>query len=234
MLLPLLLPLAALAGQAAPQAAVERHLMLGSAERVRIDGPFDVELVQGNPDVTISGPAAALTGVSVRVDANTLVVDTGTTGWQRRTRAIGGPVHVRITAQAIRTLLARGGARVHASGLTGARIDLSLEGAGTLAVEGLQADQLVATHTGMGLMTLAGSAGRARILGYGAAAVDASNLRADDAVLLWQSQGDLTVGVRYTAQVANNGQGRVTVTGAPQCRVSGTGVTACGTGTSAR
>ena len=230
---PLLLPLLTLAatavqqGPPAPPREVERHRMVGGFERVRIEGPFDVEMTTGAPNVTLVGPPLALDGVAVRVEANTLVIDTGTTGWQRRTREIGGPVKIRVAAMGVRTLLAKGGARIHASGLTGTRLDLALDGAGSLDVDGIRGDQLVATHTGTGPMRLAGVAGRARILGYGTAAVDASGLRADEAVLVWQSTGDLTIDVRYAAQVANNGQGLVTVIGKPECRVGGTGRAVC-------
>lgn len=67
-----LAPLLLLVGAAAP--GDERVVMVTGFDRLRIDGPFAVEVAPGSPGVTIAGDRAALDRVAVRVEAGTLVI----------------------------------------------------------------------------------------------------------------------------------------------------------------
>lgn len=71
-----LVPLLLLGTAAAP--ADERVVMVTGFDRLRIDGPFAVEVVPGAPGVTLTGERAALDRVGVRVEAGTLIVNAGT------------------------------------------------------------------------------------------------------------------------------------------------------------
>lgn len=221
----LLLPLLTLTA-AAP--ADERRYIIGSFERLRVQGPYEVELVAGSPGVKAWGTADDLAKLRVRLEGETLIVNTGASGWERRAGEAPGAVRVRIATPRLRAIYASGGAKVKVVQLRAARVDLSMEGKGTMEVAGLRADELVVAHTGFGAMTLAGSAGKVRVRGYGEATLEAGGLLANDAVLVWESRNPLNIGVRYTAQVIASGLGQVTVTGKPECRVSGRGPVACG------
>ncbi|MEI9850479.1 MAG: DUF2807 domain-containing protein [Sphingomonas sp.] len=78
--LALLLPLLLLAGAARP--ADERVFMVTGFDRVRVDGPFDVEIRAGlSPRASATGDTRALARLSVRVEGGTLIVGTGSRGW---------------------------------------------------------------------------------------------------------------------------------------------------------
>src|SRR3546814_8559642 len=59
---------------AAPGAAAERSYTIGSFDRVRVSGPFEVRLtVGGSPRARAEGERELIAQVEVRVDGNTLV-----------------------------------------------------------------------------------------------------------------------------------------------------------------
>jgi hypothetical protein len=65
----------------------ERVVMVTGFDRLRVDGPFAVEVVPGSPGVTISGDRAAIDKVGVRVEAGTLVLNAGLQSWDCRPTA---------------------------------------------------------------------------------------------------------------------------------------------------
>src|SRR3546814_11989805 len=66
---------------AAPGAAAERSYTIGSFDRVRVSGPFEVRLtVGGSPRARAEGERELIDQVEVRVDGNKLVVAMGTNG----------------------------------------------------------------------------------------------------------------------------------------------------------
>ncbi|HEX8300790.1 head GIN domain-containing protein [Sphingomonas sp.] len=221
-----LAPLLTLVSAAAP--ASEKRFMVTGFDRLRVDGPFRVEVLPGSPRAVASGDAKALDHIAIRVDGSTLVVNMGTVAW--KLRAIEAPEAVTITVYVplLRTLTVNGGASVKVAEMRGGRVDLGLNGAGAIQVSAIRADDLNVTLTGTGEVTLAGATARARVRSYGAGSVAAEGLTAGDAVLIAESSGNLTMRVRYTAQVSALGVGAVAVLGNPKCRVSGAGPVACG------
>jgi hypothetical protein len=213
---------------AAPQAGDQRSFMVTSFDRIRIDGPFQVEVVHGSYARAVAeGDARSLQQVSVRVEGDTLVIGMGTQGWELRSgRQVTAP-HVRITAPALRTLLVNGGGSVHADTMHGDKIDLGLNGDGTLAVDTLEADTLTATLTGTGGMRFAGQARAARLHVNGAGTLDAGGFTASDAVVISETTGTIALKARYSAQVMAFGTGTVQVGGPADCSVSGSGPVAC-------
>ena len=82
-----------------PAAAAERVVSVGSFERVRVDGPFEVRIVVGaSPGATLTGDRDLIERVAVQVNGSTLRVRLGTGGWGERfaTRNPAPPV---ITSQ---------------------------------------------------------------------------------------------------------------------------------------
>lgn len=205
----------------------ERRFMISGFDRLRVLGPYRVEVARGAPAVTASGGREALLGLSVRVEGGLLVIS-GNMGVPGRVKQAAAPIRIIVTTRELRSVLAQGGASVRVPGMRGARVDVALDGDGALDVGGVQADELAVVHTGKGLLTLTGTAGRARLRGSGEASLDAARLTANDAVLLWQSKGPASLSVRYTAQVSNDGTGAVTIVGKPECKLRGTGPTLCG------
>jgi hypothetical protein len=185
-------------------------------------------VVAGSPGAVAAGEAAALDRLQLRVDGGTLVVGHGAGGFAPRPGEALRLPRLRISALSLRGVLLNGGARVRIAEMRAARVDLALNGGGSLDVAAIRADNLNATLTGTGAMTIGGTAGEARVRSYGAGSIDAGRLVAGDATLISESSGDIRMEVRYSARIIAMGAGSVSVTGKPECRISGSGPVECG------
>jgi hypothetical protein len=215
-LLLLLFP-SALAGQA-PVAS--RTVSVGSFDRIRVEGPFEVRVTIGSPRATIVGSRGD-DSVVVRVDGTTLSVRKSTGGWGEQPRGGGasGPVVVTLSTPALTSASVAAGGRLTIAKMRGMRVDVTVSGNGSLALAAADTDQLNATLIGTGQMTLAGRAARARLITSGPGAIDASALAVNDLTVHLDGVGETKAAARYTAQVTNTGLGTVTIAGNAKCRV---------------
>jgi hypothetical protein len=84
---------AALCAIAAPAAAATRNFGITDYQKVRIDGPFKVQLITGvAPFARASGSAAALDRVAIDVEGDTLVVHSNLDSWGGYPGQVVGPV----------------------------------------------------------------------------------------------------------------------------------------------
>jgi hypothetical protein len=221
---PALLVLPLLAASPAPQ---ERRFLLTGFDRVRVDGPFEVEVVEGSPAGSAFGDGPATDRVAMQVSGSTLVVRAGPGAWAARPGERIGTARIRIQAPALRGIQLSGGGRVRIAAMRGDRVDIGLNGAGSIDIANVRADSLGLLLNGGGAVTLAGSAVQARLRNSGAGSIDAAALTVDDAVIVAETVGATRVTVRYTAQVVAAGIGTVSVLGHPKCKVSGAGPVDC-------
>ncbi|RZM36826.1 MAG: DUF2807 domain-containing protein [Sphingomonas sp.] len=199
--------------------ATSRTVSIGSFDRVRVEGPFEVRVTIGSPHATITGPHGA-DDATVRVDGTTLSVRKGTGGWGEQPRGRGaGPIVVTLSTPGLTSASVAAGGRLTIARMRGMRVDVTVSGNGSLALAAADTDQLNATLIGTGQMTLAGRAARARLVTSGPGAIDASALIVDDLTVNLDGVGETTAAARYTAQVTNSGLGTVTITGNAKCRV---------------
>jgi hypothetical protein len=223
--LALLLPLLLLGAAAPPD---QRSFLVSRFERLRVDGPFEVEVVRdGSPRASAEGERRALTRLAVRVEGSTLIVSGGPEGWNMRGGERVETPRIRIGAPDLRAIAINGGGRVRVSGMEAARIDLSVNGAGTLDVSGVETSDLNAILTGTGAISLGGTAQRVRLRSNGAGSIDASGLMAGDATIVAESAGDTRIAARYNARIFALGGGTVSVGGTAECAVSGGGPVEC-------
>lgn len=204
--------------------APERSFMVGSFERLRVDGPFEVEVVTGPPRAVASGEKGALDQVAVQVHGDTVVVSRGALSDANMSGALP---RIRLSAPTLRGVTLNGGARVRVAALRGGRVDVILVGAGSLDVAAIKADDLNASLTGTGAMTLSGNTARATLRNSGAGSIEAAALTAGDARLSSDSSGNIRLNVRYTAQASAMGSGGITITGKPECTLRGPGPMQC-------
>lgn len=211
--------LAALTLLSVPAAGAERTVGVGSFDRLRIDGAFDVRIVTGrSPRASLSGDAGALDLVDLRVDGTTLRL-------RRRSdtspsvRAAAMPVVVTLSAPKLVSASILGSASLQVTGMRTERADLSVAGGGTIAVDGLRAEQANASIVGNGRITLSGRAMHVRLSTNGPGAIDAAKLVADDLVVRLDGPGETNAQARYVAMVSTTGLGRVVVSGKPKCTV---------------
>lgn len=228
MIRPALLLLALLA---APVSAAEKRVGVGSFDRIRVNGPFEVTYTTGSPGARLSGDRQALDRVDLRVDGTTLTIRRISQGGDERTAATGGElVKVTLSSPSLTSAAVFAGGRLTATRVTGTRIDLSISGSGTVAVADAVADQVNATVIGTGTVTLAGRAARARYVMNGAGRIDAGKLEAGTVSVLLDGPGEIAALARYDANVTNTGLGAVSIAGTPKCtvRARAGGPVACG------
>ena len=201
--------------------AASRTYAVGSFERVRVDGPFRVEIRTGaSPGAAVEADPALLDRIEISSEGGTLAVRNGIGRVSNSPKARADAPLVTLSTGAVRTVLVSAGAEVTLDRALAQRVDLSVNGAGALAVAGVDADQLQAVVIGAGKLTLGGRAGRARLLTNGPGTIDAGALIADELTVRLDGTGETRAAARYTAQVTDTGLGRVTVTGPAKCTVT--------------
>lgn len=218
---------AALSAVALPARAAQRTIGIGSVDRLRVDGAFEVRVAGGaSPAVRLEGEREAIDAVDVRQEGGTLIVRRGVNGWGERPRGSAGaasPVTVFVGTPALAAVTSVAGARVTVAGMRADRIDLAVTGSGAIAATGIAAADVNATVIGAGTIAAAGRAARTRLVASGPGGIDAAGLEAGDAVVRLEGVGQVRARARYTAQVSNVGLGSVEIAGPAKCIVRGTG-----------
>ena len=219
-----------------PASAADRTVSVASFTRVRVEGPFVVEVRTGvSPSARASGDRDAVERVDVTQSGDTLIVRPGGVGWgERPTGAATRPLTIALGTLRLDGVAIGAGAQVRAGAMKGPRVDLTVTGAGKLSVERVDADQLVATVVGAGALDVAGKATSARVMVSGPGAIAAPELVAGDLTARVEGVGEIMVGARFTANVTTAGLGKVTVLGAPKCQIRAPagGSVVCGAPTS--
>lgn len=223
---------------AGPAAAAERPVFIGSFDRLRVEGPFQVTVASGrSPSARISGDPRLLDHVEVRLDGTTLVVRATIERWQEQPDTRGmTPVVVTLATPMLSSAMVIGGGAVTVTGGRTARLDLSVTGAGSIALAGANAEQANATVVGNGRIALAGRASKARLLVKGAGRIEADGLDAGELVVRVDGPGEALARARFTATVTNIGLGHVAIAGTPRCivRSDAGGPVQCGAAGAAR
>lgn len=222
----LALPLPFLAAASAP--AEERVFLISGFDRLRIDGPYRVEVVPGTTARAVAtGEERSLRQLSVRNLGGVLVVGAGPEGWETRAGQDLATPGIRIATPALRAANVNGGGQLRIAGLKTQRAELGLNGSGTIDVEGVDARELNATVVGGGTVTLSGKAASVRLRSSGAGSIRAEGLTADQAVIVAESAGETRLGVRHSVQINAIGLGAVVIGGTPECRIRGGGPVVC-------
>lgn len=217
---------------ASPAWAAERRVQIGSFERLRVEGPFEVRVTTGrSPGGGIVADPHVIERIEVRVDGTTLVVRMGSDGWGERPRvAVDAPPVITLSTPSLAAATVFAGGKVTVTRMKGTRLDLAVSGAGQIALEQADAEQVNATLIGTGSITLGGRTSRARLLSNGPGTIDAGDLQADQLVVNLDGSGETRAQARYTAQVTNTGLGRVIIAGNAKCTVKAAagGPVSCG------
>jgi len=222
---------------ALPAAAADRAYTIGSFERIRVEGPFRVDVTLGkSPAASAQGDMRNTDRLNVRVEGDMLIVSANSNAWQEQANArdsSNSPAAtiLRVSTPNLRAATVIGGGQVTITGpMRGQRVDLSITGTGALTATGIVADQLIAAVTGSGTLTLAGKASKTRLSGNGPTRILAEKLIADDLSVRTDGSGDTVARARYTANINAAGIGGVTVYGTPTCVVNANvqGPVSCG------
>jgi hypothetical protein len=223
----------ALIAFAVPAHAADRSYVVTNFDRIRVDGPFSVQVDvgTGGAAASASGDERALGDLDISVEGTTLTVRKGSQGWGERGETVGPAPVVTLRTPAVRGATVVGGAKLALSGrLRTNRFDVQVTGAGTIDASGVDADDVVVTVIGNGNVTLAGRAARARFSTNGGGTIAATALDAGDVLALMDGAGETRASARYTADLTNRGLGLIAIKGSPKCTVRGqsTGPIQCG------
>lgn len=203
--------------------ADERRINVGSFEKLRVSGAFDVTVTTGgSPGATVTGDRATIGDIDLHAEGTTLTVRRTTNGrWSEQGQAAATtPVRIVLTTPRLASVAVVGGSRVAVSRLAATRIDLAATGNGAITVGVVEGDQLNVQLIGEGKVGVAGRVAAARLLANGAGTIDAAGLDAGDLTVHLDGLGSIAARARYTAQVSSTGLGTIAIAGRPKCRVT--------------
>jgi hypothetical protein len=209
--------------------ADERRVMVTSFDRIRVEGPFTVEVKRGaSPRAVARGDARALDQIEIRQEDRTLVVRGSPNGWGgwpgERTEA----PRALIETPTLVAIAVTGAGAASVDALRGAEVSVALTGSGRIDVAGIEADRVEATTLGSGALSLAGSGRTVRLVNNGVGTIDAAGLSAPDVAVISESAGPTRVTATRTANVVASGTGSVVVSGPAACTRAGPAPIDCG------
>lgn len=214
----------AAAAAAAPAIASERNYTVTSFERVRIDGPFMVRLTTAvAPFAKASGSPAALNGVSIDVQGQTLIVRKSPGSWGGYPGEAPGPVEISVGTHDLSKASVNGAGSLVIDKVKGQTFDFAIQGPGSISIGRLTVDQLKAGLSGSGSATVGGTAAEVTAIVRGTSTFDGSGLKAKDAKIGAEGTAVVKLTATGTAKVDSLGTAMVELTGRPACTVRAIG-----------
>jgi hypothetical protein len=213
---------AAAPATAAPLAS--RTFSVTGFDRIRIDGPFKVQLATGvAPYARASGTAAALDGVAIGVEGRTLVVRPSKAAWGGYPGQGRGPVSIMLGTHDLSTAWINGSGMLDVDKIKGLSFDLSVQGAGSAAIGNASVDQMKIGLSGSGTVRIAGTAPKLTAIIRGTSVLDGASLNVKDALIGAEGMPTVRANVSGTAKVDAQGLASVELGGAPACEVKALG-----------
>ena len=214
--------LAAFLLSAAPAAAAERNFGVSGFDRVRIDGDYKVTLTVGvAPYARARGSMRALDPVQVIVEGRTLVVRANrSASWGGYPGESAGPVEVLVGTHELTAAFVNGAGSLNINKVRGLKFEASAQGAGAIAIDQVEVDQLQLGLAGAASARLAGRAGKLTAQVRGTSTLDGEGLTVKDAVIGAQGPAIVKLTATGTAKVDAIGVAAVTLAGKPSCVVT--------------
>jgi hypothetical protein len=203
---------------ALPASAAERNFMVTDFTRIRVDGPYSVKLTTGAPpSAKATGSSSALDKLSVEVEGQTLVIRKSESGWGGFPGDNPGPVTIAVGTHDLTTIWLNGSGGLKVNAVKGPSLDISLVGAGSVAVDKVMVDHVGVGASGSGSVILSGTVNEAAATASGTSSIDAHALTAKNATI--GASGAAVVKLAASNTVKVNGEGAVTVdlAGKPSC-----------------
>lgn len=216
---------------ASPADAAARNFGVSGFDRVRIDGPFKVQLATGvAPYARATGSAAALDGVAIEMQGRTLVVRVNRSSWGGYPGGAKGAVEIFIGTHELESVLVNGSGTLAIDMVRGQRFELAVQGSGAASVDQARIDELKAGITGSGSIRVSGTTQQLSAVVRGVSTLDAAGLAAKDAVIGAEGAATVKALVTGTAKIEAQGPATITLDGSPACTSKATGsssVTGC-------
>ena len=221
-----ILTLLALASLPAVAAAptTQRTYSVTGFDRIRIDGPYSVQLKTNvAPFARARGTAASLDGVSIKVEGRTLVVRAGSGGWGGYPGEGRGPVTIEVGTHDLGTAFVNGAGALLIDRVRAQKFDLSINGPGIARIDSTDVDQLSVGISGAGSARLAGRAAKVTAIVRGTSTFEGDALKVTDAVIGAEGPSIVRAQVNNEAKIDAMGLASVTLTGNPACTVNAKG-----------
>ena len=221
----------ALLSLAAPAAAATRNFGVEDFDRIRVTGPFKVQLVTGvAPFARATGSTDATDAISIEMVGRTLVVQPNASNWTSFPGQNGGPVTISIGTHDLSAVWLNGSGMISVDRVKGQSFELTLQGSGAVSVGNIAVDTLRIGMSGGGSATMAGTAPQVTATLFGASNFDGSALNSKDATI--GAQGTAVIKLTATDAVKIDSEGPVTISlgGKPACTLRAQGpadVTGC-------
>lgn len=216
---------------AAPVSAAERNYTVTDFNRIRIDGPYSVQLTTGvSPFAKASGSQSALDAISIDVQGQTLIVRKNLSGWGGYPGEAPGPVQISIGTHDLFKIWLNGAGSLKVNAARGQSLDVSVAGSGSVSVDQLKVDTLNVVLVGTGSAVLGGTANALRAMVSGTSALGAHALTVKDATIGADGPAMVKLTATNTAKVDAQGTATVDLAGKPSCTVAASGsavVTGC-------
>lgn len=222
------------------QVASETREVPAGVKAVDLQGPIDLTLRYGAaPSLKVRGESRLLDNIDVSSDGAVLHI-----GIRGMVLSHRHPLEVELVLPSLESVTVAGSGESRINGFSGERIEVRMEGRGSLRFNGrfrevdaalsgsgeldLNAggdiERFDAALTGSGHMTIVGSTRELHASASGSGELDARHLRAERAKLSQTGSGHSTVHARQAVSVSISGSGDIEVTGNPAERsVSRTG-----------
>ncbi|MBA3730035.1 MAG: DUF2807 domain-containing protein [Sphingomonas sp.] len=216
---------------AAPSAAAERSYTLNSFDRIRVEGPYAVNLVTNRaPFARASGSARAIEGVSLRVEGRTLYVRMDRSAWGGNSDKPAGAVTISLGTYGLAQASLSGAGSLAIDRVRGLSFSLIVSGSGSVAIADVELDELRVSVAGSGQVKLAGRAKQFTALVRGVGGVDSVGLAVKDATLSAHGPATIRASASNSAKINASGTATIALEGGAACtlKVNGSAdVTGC-------
>jgi hypothetical protein len=214
----------AAAAIAAPALAAERNFSVTDFSKVRVDGPYRVNLTTGvAPFARATGATAALDGIDIQVQGQTLVIRKNSSSWGGYPGQSPGPVEIAVGTHDLSAVWLNGSGALAIDKAKGLNFDLSVEGSGSVAIGHLDADNLRVGLSGTGSSVVGGSSAQVTAIVRGTSSFDGSALTAKDATIGAEGSATVKLHATNTAKIDTQGTSTVEISGGPACTVRASG-----------
>lgn len=221
-----LLALLALASLPAAAAipTTQRVYSVSGFDRIRVDGPYQVQLKTNvAPFARAKGTAASLDGIAIKVEGRTLIVRAGSGGWGGYPGEGRGPVTIEVGTHELAAAWLNGAGSLLIDRIRGQKFELSINGPGVTRIENADVDQLNVGISGAGSARMSGRAAKVTAIVRGTSTFEADGLKATNAVIAAEGPSVVRAQVSNEAKIDAMGLASVTMTGDPACTVKAQG-----------
>ena len=219
---------------AAPLAAADRSILIGSFEELLIEG--DMKVILDNmksPSAKVSGDQQLIDAVKVVRNGLTVRVYIQEYEGQELRKTIREPLVIRLGGRNISRISVEGSANLEANQIkaVGRPASIRLSGPGSITIARIESDKLDVNVGGSGAVNLnAGQVRSARFKADGTGTITAPNLSIQQATLTQSGNVSTHLLVNQTVEISNTGAGVIKIDGKATCfiRQPGSARITCG------